>query len=194
MRCPQPFGHMFQASSIYNKAHDQHLHFPAVQSQYTRFIFTDLRAGGVPTRHTHTWDYTLHIYSLSGSERREAKRRGQRQSAPHGKALQRWLVRSQRMTFPHRGGGGCAAPLRCPAARPRCAAPLCAAAALPLRCRCAAAALLLWRVVESPRVDGAALLGPALLAADLLGAVDRLHLRSSKQVAESRQMWWQIRH
>jgi len=100
----------------------------------------------------------------------------------------------------------CAAPLRCRCAaaalplRCRCAAaalPLrcrCAAAALPLRCRCAAAALLLWRVVESPSVDGAALLGPALLAADLLGAVDRLHLRSSKQVAESRQMWWQIRH
>jgi hypothetical protein len=82
----------------------------------------------------------------------------------------------------------------CPAALPCCAAPLRCPAALPLRCRCAAAALLLWRVVESPRVDGAALLGPALLAADLLGAVDRLHLRSSKQVAESRQMWWQIRH
>ena len=81
------------------------------------------------------------------------------------------------MTFPRRvGGGGCAAPLRCPAALPRCAA-----AALPLHCRCAAAALLLWRVVESPCVDGAALLGTALLAADLLGADDRLHLRSSKE-------------
>ena len=66
--CPQPFGHMFQAaSSIYNKG------------KLTISTSTLPRC----SRHTHTWDYTLHIVCPAprGGRRNGAGRDNRRRTA-----------------------------------------------------------------------------------------------------------------